>query len=411
MIPNQFRLLLLAATVSALTACGSSDSNSSSDSDEHEHEDAQRLLYTETTSTDINVFDREEEAFELIGQATEAGTTIIRADGGLSAAIVSSTGVQFIDSGLEEHEDEDSDSEEEHEEASIIDALTITRANPVVNMSNYHFAVLNDGTTDLYPVDGIADTTGPTSNISIDGYTQTYPALVLDADSNLYALFDGDSVDVYQDGTATGTSFSCSDLTAVAQADALAVVQCGDAFTYLVTETDSETGDISVSTAAVTPPDGDEFAMQGAGDHVLIYSSSAASLVHAHNDHAHSEDPGVSLDEDQSLCFASLNPPATYLLAVRDDGTSEVIDLDEDDPADPVSITLSNDADSFDCDNLNSGAADDAWLITDNGNSLIYVIDAHDGGSYHLHGTEDLEAGVAVSSVAVLAAPEDEDEE
>jgi len=403
-LPKHLHLLLLAAAVSSLSACGSSSSDSSDDTAEEEHEHSQRLLYSDNNASDLMVFDHSEEAFELVGQASEVATRLIKADDGLTAAVISSTGVQFVNGGVEEHDESETDTEEEHEEASLLD-LTITRDDPQVVMTANHYAVLNDGNTDFYPASTLEDATGADEDISIEGYTQTAPALILDEEHGLYALFDGDSVDVYEGTEATDVNFDCADFGTVVHSGSLALIQCGSTINYLLLQEDETSGEavVNYGDSGIT---GTVLGMQAAGGLGLVYTSGMAYVVHGHDDHVHAEDSGLSLENDQQICLAAMNPTGGFLLAIRDDATGAVIDLAEDDATATVSITLTDATENFSCDNLTVGAADEAFMLADSDSGSLYVIDAHDGGTFHLHGVEEFPASTSIAS-AVLLSPTD----
>ena len=405
-MPKHLHLLLLAAAISSLTACGGSSSDSSDDTAEEEHEHAQRFLYSDNNASDLMVFDHSEEAFELVGQASEVATQLIKSDDGLTAAVISSTGVQFVDGGVEEHDESETTTEEEHEEASLLD-LTITRDDPQVVMTANHYAVLNNGNTDFYPASTLADATGAEEDISIEGYTQTAPALILDEEHGLYALFDGDSVDVYEGTEATDVSFDCADLGTVVHSGSLALIQCGSTVNYLLLQEDetSEEAVVNYGNSGIT---GTVLGMQAAGGLGLVYTSEMAYVVHGHDDHVHAEDSGLILEDGQQICLASMNPTGGYLLAIRDDATGAVIDLAEEDATATVSITLTDATDNFSCDNLTVGAADEAFMVADSDSGSLYVIDAHEGGAFHLHGVEALPDNTNISSAVLLSASEAE---
>jgi hypothetical protein len=389
--------LFLAITSLLLSACGSDDNSSSSDDHDHKDEYGQRLVMTELNGQDISLYDRDEASVSLVGQANAAAGQLLKSDDGLSAALITSSGVQFISSGL---------ATEPETDAIFLDTLAVTLADPQLIMTANHFALLQDGNTEFYPAEDLTDATGPEEDLTLTGITQTFPALILNEGESLYAVFYDDQLHVYQDSVLQ-TSYNCSAPSAVMHNDALALIQCDGALRYLVVDEDDSGSHVAYSGTTFT---GETVSgWSSGGEYILLYNSDTVSLVYPHNDHTHSTDPGISLTDDQSICAAAINYDASALITVRDDASAEVLDL-TDSGLDPATISLSEAEATFSCDDIQLAAGSAAFMITDNSSGHLYTVDSHDGGAWHLHGSAlALSSGINVQSTVLLEADDDQE--
>lgn len=400
---SAFSFLSVSIAALMLAACGSSDDNNtvSNSEDDHDHEVSQRLLFTETNSSDLTLFELEEAVFEEVGQAAEIGGSVLPSDDGLTAALITETAVQFIHSGLEAHdEDEAENEEEEHQEPYFISELELSIDDADVVMSNNHYAVLNGIDTDFYVAEELAEGTVEVESLSLEGVIQTFPALILDEEHELYSVFDGTSVHIYE-GETLEDSFACANPTDAIHNGALALVQCDAGILSLVLEEDESNGEASVHSATVLAGVEVEGA-QTAGDEILMYSSDAAYLVHTHDDHADAEPQSINLTNEQSICAAALDADAEALLIVRDDKTAEVIDLTGTKAV--ANLTFTEATDDFSCDTLSVASGEATFIVADNSSGHLYLADAHNGAAYHIHSTTSLEAGVEVWDTALMFA-------
>ncbi|MDP2506407.1 hypothetical protein [Oceanobacter sp. 3_MG-2023] len=397
------KILFLAITSALLSACGSSDDSSSS-SDDHDHSDeyGQRLVMAEQTSQDISVYDRDEASVSLVGQAAATAGQLLKSDDGLSAALVTASGVQFISSGLDTEPETD---------PVFLDALTVTQDDPQMVMTENHFALLQNGVTEFYPAEDLTSASGPEEDFTLVDITQTFPALILDEGESLYAAFYNNQVHLYSDGEIL-SSHTCTSPSAAMQNDELVLIQCDEALRYVVVDEDDS--DVHTAYSGTTFTGETVSGWNSGGDYILLYStdSNTVSMVYPHGDHTHSSDPGFSLEEGQNICAAALNDEATAVIAVYDDATAEVLDL-SDSGLDPASISLSEvDSASFSCDDIQLAAGSSAFMITDNSGGHLYTVDSHDGGAWHLHGSAlALSSGIAIQSTVMLEADDDDEDD
>jgi hypothetical protein len=409
---SAFSFLSVSIAALMLTACGGSDDNNtaSNTEDDHDHEVSQRLLFTETNSSDLTVFELEEAVFEEVGQAAGGGGWLLPSDDGLTAALITKTAVQFVHSGLEVHDEDEADSEEEeHQEPYFISGVELSIDDADVVMTNNHYAVLNGSDTDFYIAEDLAEGTPEVEPLSIEGVTQTFPALILDEEHELYAVFDGTSVHIYE-GETLENSFACANPADAIQNGALALVQCDAGILSLVLEEDESSGEASLHSATILAGvDVDVKDAQTAGDEILMYSSDAAYLVHIHDDHADAEPQSINLTGEQSLCAAALDADAEALLVVRDDKTAEVIDLTGTKAV--ANLTFTEATDDFSCDTLSVASGEATFIVADNSSGHLYLADSHDGAAYHIHSTVSLEAGVEVWDTALMLAKDVETHE
>lgn len=407
---SAFSFLSVSLAAMVLTACGSSDDNNSTSNteDDHDHEVSQRLLFTETNSSDLTVFELEEAVFEEVGQAAGVGGWLLPSDDGLTAALITDTSVQFVHSGLEVHDEDEADSEEEeHQEPYFISGVELSTDDADVVMTNNHYAVLNGSDTDFYIAEDLAEGTAEVESLSIEGVTQTFPALILNEEHELYSVFDGTSAHIYE-GEALVESFDCSNPTDAIQNGALALVQCDAGILSLVLEEDESSGEASAHGETILAGVDVEDA-QTAGDEILMYSSDAAYLVHIHDGHADAEPQSINLTNEQSLCAAALDADAEALLVVRNDKTAEVIDLTG--TLAVANLTFTEATDDFSCDTLSVASGEATFIVADNSSGHLYLADSHDGAAYHIHSTVSLEAGVEIWDTALMLAKDVETHE
>jgi hypothetical protein len=389
------RLLAIAITSVVLTACGSSDDNSSSSDTEHSHSDTtnQRLLISEAGSTSLSLYDRDTASLAIIGQAAAAGTRVLVADNGRSAAVISSTGVQFVDSGLAGLEGS------ANSDGQLMDTLEVTLANPSVLMTANHFALLHDGVTELYPADALADAVGPETSLALVDIIQNFPALILDEEHELYAFFHDDLLEI-REQNAVIKSINCTAPESAIQNGALTLVQCEEGVHSLVLQEDSSTGDATVYTGSALS-DISINGWQTGGDYVMAWNNREVNLVYPHNGHTHTSTPDIALDDGMSLCAAAINLDASALLLVRDDASVRVLDLTG--TLTTANMTLTEAVATFSCDDIHLDSGGSAFMLVDNSSGHLYTIDSHDGGAYHIHGSPAaLSAGTDVRSIGFM---------
>lgn len=391
--PRQ-RLLALATASFLLTACGGSDNNSSSSDDDHDHDEAsnQRLLISEVGDTSLGLYDRDSASLTTLGQASAAAARVLVADNGRVAALVSSSGVQFVDSGLAASEDSS------NSDGQLLDSLEVTLANPLVVMTSNHFALLRDGATELYPADDLATASGPETSLAPAAMTQTFPALIVDEEHGLYAYFHDDVLEVREQDEVL-SSLACTSPADAIQNGDLSLVQCDEGVRTLVLQED-DSGNASVHTGT-TLSGVNISGWQAGGDYLMVWNSSEVNLVYPHNDHSHTSTPDIALDEGLSLCAAAINSDASALLLVRDDASVRVVDLTA--TLATANITLTEAADTFSCDDIRLDSGSSAFMVVDNSSGHLYTIDSHEGGAYHIHGSATaLSAGTRVESVGFM---------
>jgi hypothetical protein len=381
---GQASIKTLAASVAAatlLTACGGGSSQSTSDTSE-EHEHTGRLLFSLSDSDTLMVFDQEENEFEtLADSAAGNAASLLLADNGLSAAVLSNGIVNFVYSGLHSEEEEEAlveaEGEHDHEEAELL-TLSLDSVSAMTSTQG-HFSLLQNGSTVLLPAEDLEDTeldfentTGPAS--------QTYPGLVLDEEHELMLFFAAAKAQVYEAGAATGDEFSCSNPAASVQGTEFALVQCDEGvLTVKVeeTETDHEIDSATLSalsSATQVRSNGHDFAAFDAASLWLIQEDDNEVL----------QAESVNLTGVSGICDAAFATEDEETLAVlnsagylhiidAESGAESLIALDE-----TVTTNLS-------CDDLALANGPEGFMVADKNDGILYIIDAHDGSPYHVH--------------------------
>lgn len=405
-----------------LTACGgdSSSSSASSTEDEHNHESNARLLIAETNDTALTIFDQADEQFEALGNAAALGASLVRSDDGLSAAVVTSSGVQFVFSGLHEEDGEEEDGEHtESHAAEILDSLTLTASDVTVSMTHNHFAVLNAGDTLLYPAGSLEEATAAEDTLTFTDVTQTYPAAILDEEHEMFLVFANGTATVYEAGEATEHTIACANPSAVALAHELTLAQCGTELVGVVMEEVEED-----STAASGALDNEEehsieimnIALDGMsvaglvsnGEVALINDTGAQSSTVSWNDDTESVDvTAVTLEGDADLiCAIQIATADATAGILTNDNQLHFLNVSDD----TVSRISLDDSDSDACADWNLTSGAQSFAALDNDAGLMYYVDSHDGSSYHIHERFDVPEGTSVSSAAWLHSVEAEDD-
>ena len=439
-----FSLSLISSAL-LLAACGSdSDSSSSSsnnmDDDGHDHGASARILMTSGNSNDLTIFDQADEKFEALGQAAAMSGELIRSDDGLSAAVVTASGVEFVYSGIhaEEHDEGEEQAEasaaEEagHDEthgAEILTALTLTGTDLKVSMTQNHFAVLKDGNTHFYPAAELEEATTAEDTLELTGVTQTYPAAILDEEHGLRLVFAKDKAIVYEGTEATETVLDCESPTAVVKAHEMTLAQCDTGLIAVVVEEHEhaeeahaeaeETAEeepvieapaINLGTLAVSK-------LVSNGHKAVVFGSSGLALK------------SVTWKDDQVMIVDMELEPATDEVSGEPKATA-ICDVDFA-TADTKSAILTNDGQlhftdlktnetrKIDLDDSNDSATCADWVLTSGPQSFVvtdsyvskmYYIDSHEGQPYHIHGRFDLAPGTKVAAAAMLHASGVEDD-
>lgn len=390
-----FKLSLISGAL-MLAACGGSD-NSSSDT-----EATARILITYSNTTDMDVLDDADEQIEILGQASAASGRVVRSDDGLSAAVVTTAGVQFVYSGL--HEESEDETEEEHSEthdAEILSDLTLTDANLQVAMTQNHFAVLQNGDTLLYPAGSLEEATEAEESVALDGVTQSYPAAILDEDHGLTLVFANDMATVYEEETATGTSVDCVSPEAFVHVGELTLAQCdGGLITVVVEEEDdaepvieADVVDLGNLTVTALMTNGHEGFILGEGVQFksLSWNHDTESLDIA----------DVTLDTTATdICAVDFTTAVEVAGVLTNDGIMHYIDLEANEQQGESDLEIDGDT----CGNQVMTAGSEAFVVADSDNNVMRYIDSHDGGNFHVHSTFDLSQGSEVYSASLLHA-------
>ncbi len=389
-----------------LTACGGDSSSDNGDSgEEHEHEHSGRLLISDDT-TNLTVYDQSESAFEtLAGNAALASPSLVLADNGLSAAVVNSSSVQFVHSGLhseeEEEAGEEAGAEHDHEEADVIN-LTVSGSISKVVTSKGHFAILADGATQLVPADDIESVSA--ANIeTFDAVTQSYPALVLDEDSETLLVFSNDNAVVYTEDSATAVSTSCSSPAWHVESEHMTLFGCDEGVKAMSME-----GNFTEFTSLQKPATATEWPQNWISNGEDIVGYSADTVLAVYED----EDTDSIVVEDATtiatsggasgnICSAAFATEDSDAIAfLSDDANLYVVDTDTD--AVTTVVLKFSDASQLSCDDLHLTAAAAGFPVTDESSRYFYLIDAHDGSAYHLHSSVELDSGIGNIEDAVF---------
>ena len=424
-----FSLSLISSAL-LLAACGSdSDSSSSSsnnmDDDGHDHGASARILMTSGNSNDLTIFDQADDKFEALGQAAAMSGELIRSDDGLSAAVVTASGVEFVYSGIhaEEHDEGEEQAEasaaEEagHDEthgAEILTALTLTGTDLKVSMTQNHFAVLKDGNTHFYPAAELEEATTAEDTLELTGVTQTYPAAILDEEHGLRLVFAKDKAIVYEGTEETETVLDCESPTAVVKAHEMTLAQCDTGLIAVVVEEHehAEEAHAEEESAAEDEPNIETPAID--------LGTLAVSKLVSNGHKAVAVGAGIELKsvtwmDDQvkiaDMAFASEAPNATAICDVNfatadtkagiltDNGLLHFIDLKT---GAARFATLNDSNDSATCEDWALTSGPQSFTVTDSDVGKMYYIDSHDGHPYHIHEKFDLTSGTDVAAAAML---------
>lgn len=441
-----FSLSLISSAL-LLAACGSdSDSSSSSsnnnmDGDGHDHGASARILMTSGNSNDLTIFDQADEKFEDLGQAAAMSGELIRSDDGLSAAVVTADGVQFVYSGIhaeeeEEHEEHAEASaaaeEDEHDEthdAEILTALTLNEAGLKVAMTQNHFAVLKDGNTHFYPAAELEEATTAEDILELTGVTQTYPAAILDEEHGLRLVFANGKATVYEGTEATETVLDCVSPTAVVKAHEMTLAQCGTGLIAVVVEehAHAEEAHAEAEETAEEEPVIEAPAINlgglavsklvSNGHKAVVFGSSGLALksVTWMDDQVMIEDMALEPDTDEvsgepkatAICHVDFATADTKSAILTNDGQLHFTDLKANTTR---KIELDDSNDSATCADWTLTSGPQAFVVTDSDVSKMYYIDSHDGHPYHIHEKFPMDAGTDVAAAAMLHASGVEDD-
>lgn len=420
-----FSLSLISSAL-LLAACGSdSDSSSSSNNDaggdghDHGHATA-RILMTSGNSNDLTIFDQADEKFEALGQATAMSGNVIRSDDGLSAAVVTSAGVQFVYSGIHAEEEEEhteasaAAEEDEHDEthdAEILTALTLNEAGLKVAMTQNHFAVLKDGNTQFYPAAELEEATAPEATLTLTGVTQTYPAAILDEEHGLRLVFAKDQAIVYEGTEATDTVLDCVSPTAVVKAHEMTLAQCGTGLIAVVVEEHEHAEEAQAEDEGAAE---DEPSIETP---TIDLGGLAVSKLVSNSHKAVAVSSGVALksvtwkDDKVVIADMALETTATAICDVNfatadtkagiltNDGQVHFTDLKANTTR---KIELDDSNDSATCADWALTSGPQSFTVTDSDVGKMYYIDSHDGHPYHIHEKFDLTSGTDVAAAAML---------
>jgi len=398
--------LALATSALMLTACGGSSSSSSS---EHEHEHSGRVLISDSDSTTLHVFDQAEEAFETLdADAPANGSDLLLADDGLSAAVLGNNSVYFVNAGLEEHEEEH---EHEHEEASLISyTVSGSSVGPVI-ISREHFSILVDGATKFVPTDDMEELSGTDVESFDPVVNQTYPALMLDDDSETVLAFASNAATVYSNGSATTTTISCSDPYLAAESEHITLFGCGTDSLYFI----SEEGDFD-QIAEVTLPNGVTAWPQKwitNGHDIIGYSADALIALETTEEadvvSVTAEDVSDALaSASGNFCTAAYATELSeYAAVVTDAGFIYIANI-EDNSVLPIHLEDSIGTE-LSCSDLALAPGAEGFVVADDDADLLYFIDSHnEGGNFHIHEKQDLDSGISgIADMVFMHAIED----
>ena len=393
-------LAALIATSALLTACGGGSSQSTEEtSDEHEH--TGRLLFSLSDSDTLMVFDQEESAFESVeDSAAGNAATLVLADNGLSAAVLSNGIADFVYSGLHSEEEEEAlveaEGEHGHEEAELL-SLSLDSVTAMTSTEG-HFSLLRNGSTVLLPAEDLEDsglafenTTGPAS--------QTYPGLLLEEEHELMLFFAADKAQVYEAGAATGDEFSCTNPAASVQGTEFALVLCDEGvLTVKVeeTETDHEIDSdtlTALSSATQVRSNGHDFA---------AFSADGLWLIHE-DDNETLQPESVNLTGVSEICNAAFATEDEETLAVLNSaGYLHIIDAES---AEETRIALDETVTTnLSCDALALANGPEGFMVVDKNDGILYIIDAHDGSPYHVHSRYQDNALTTLADVVLMHA-------
>ena len=401
-----FKLSLISGAL-MLAACGGDDNSSSSNNmdDEHDHTASARILMTSNSDTALTVFDQAHEEFEDLEDAALASAgRVIRSDDGLSAAVVTATGVQFVYSGIhpesEEAEAESGEHSETHE-AELLSDLTLTGAGLQVSMTQNHFAVLKDGDTHLYPADSLEEATGAEESVALTGVTQSYPAAILDEEHGLTLVFADGKATVYEEETATEASVACASPAAVAHVGELTLAQCDNGLISVVVEEEDgsepviEAEVVKLGNLAVTAlmTNGHEGFILGEGTQIktLSWNHDTESLDSA--------DVALETSAD-GICAVEFATAVEVAGILTSDGQLHFTDLEENVTDGRVVLDDSNATAT--CSDWLLTAGSEAFAVVDSDVDLMYYVDSHEGSEFHIHETFDLPADSDIRSAALL---------
>jgi len=429
-----FSLSLISSAL-LLAACGSdSDSSSSSsnnmDDDGHDHGASARILMTSGNSNDLTIFDQADDKFEALGQAAAMSGELIRSDDGLSAAVVTASGVEFVYSGIhaEEHDEGEEQAEasaaEEagHDEthgAEILTALTLTGTDLKVSMTQNHFAVLKDGNTHFYPAAELEEATTAEDTLELTGVTQTYPAAILDEEHGLRLVFAKDKAIVYEGTEETETVLDCESPTAVVKAHEMTLAQCDTGLIAVVVEehehaedAHAEAEETSEEEPVIEAPTIDlgtlEISKLVSNGHkaVTVGSGVALKSVTWKDDKVVIADMALET-EATAICDVDFATADTKSAILTNDGRLHFTDLKTNETR---KIELDDSNDSATCADWTLTSGSQAFVVTDSDVSKMYYIDSHDGHPYHIHEKFPMDAGTDVAAAAMLHASGVEDD-
>ncbi len=408
--------IFIASAGLMLAACGGGSSSGSStdnadDSGDHtheEHEHSGRVLFSESASTTLQVFDQAEEILETLdGSAAANGPSLVLADNGLSAAVVNASVVQFVNAGLheEEHEEEEGAEEEHdeeehgHEEASLIDfTLSGSSVGPVIT-SRGHFSVLVDGATHFVPTDDIESVSAAET---FDAATQSYPAVMLNEASETILVFNESEAMIGNFDSASDAVVNCSSPYLAAESEHITLFGCGSDALYFI----SQEGDFD-EIQSVTLPDGvSAWPTQWItnGDNIAGYSAGQIMSLSTEEDDV-TETVTVTATDVTAVISQQFTPgnfctaafateESDYAAVASDDGFLYVIDT-ETDSASRIQLEESNPA-SLACGDLFIAPAAEGFMVVDNAAHQLYVVDKHeDASNFHIHSIVDLSSDVS----------------
>lgn len=402
---NLFKVLPLIIAVVLFSACGSKDKDDkkpekdAGHKHEHKHgENEPRLVITDSKTNTLTHFDGDEKKFESLGQAASLAGIFIHALNGESAALKTDKGIQFVAAEFEEHNDKKEKKTEEHHEAApeILNDLTITDTTARVIASLGHYSVLKGGNSHFYPYDKLHSSTKAEEDLTIKGITQTFPAAILDDEDGLMLVFANDKATVYKKGVATADSWDCKKTEQVSQSKELTVFSCEGQTRYVAVH--EEAGKEPEIKGGVTLSGFNAKGWSISGDHIVAYNGSTAKSLHLHDDHIDVDDVKLSLAAGSSICTLAATTVDDAIIVLDNKGS---IIISKDEKVRTITMPDAKPA-SLTCNDLNISGYGNGAAITDNDAGKLYVVDAHDGGQYHIHSNSNLSAGTSVKSLAML---------
>lgn len=389
------KLTLTAASVLVLTACFDSDDDSAPAEEAHEHS----LLISQSSNTALSLV--EEEGLETLeGDAAAVGAKLLLADNGEAAAILTNGSVQFV----AEHHEEGAEAAGEEHHLPEISSLTITGTDVEVANTKGHFSVLVDGTTQLVAYEALEGEAPVPEEVEYSA-DEEFPALILDEEHDLFAVFYQGGVMAHEGTETPVTLFSCGVLVSVIQSSEFAVVSCNN-------PTDRNH---SIKVAA----DHSVTATDLGINHEIEWKTRANVFVGlgVNNDifYVLEENAQEALEEESSftkptgMCDAwgidSVNADIFALTVTpRESGSGDVAKLVvlNHDGSEQVTLEL-DESPNATCSTLTMTTANELVYVIDNASSKLYEIDIEDEGgepAYHIHERIDLDVNDVASAVS-----------